>query len=156
MTNTRFPIPESVQRDFRDRLRRLREGSSLTKTELTTTANISASTLQNYENHDLSTMPVGFLYKLAEAYNVNFVDLLSYVFSGTTDDRDLERRANANDDQRFVTMIMAQLPSDLQRLLRDQADALANYAVTATATPKPRSLARHNTREMLQRVANAS
>lgn len=72
-----FRIPEEHQKDMRKRLRMLRESRDIQKIEVKT---LTAGTLVNYEEHDISSARVGDLFKLAEEYGVEPQDLITYLF----------------------------------------------------------------------------
>lgn len=129
----KYQVPQATQAPWRERMKRLREGSSLMKSVLQAEYGFATGTINNYENHDLSTMQIGYLWRLSEALNIPFVDMMTYIFTdhdnvGST----ATQRAEATEDERFVTMVMHRLPPELQSMVREQVTAVADYSMTST------------------------
>lgn len=153
----RRAIPEKYQKPWRERLKRLREGSFLTKTDLQADYGFHTGTMYNYETRDLSTMQISYLFQYAQALQIPFVDLIKYVFTDTDDlTSTAVQRANTSDDERFVHMVMSQLSPDLQRLAREQLASIANYAIVHTSDNVivKRPMPKANPREILSAIAH--
>lgn len=70
-------IPEDYQANLRKRLRQVREGLGILKTQVKA---ISDSSLTGYENRDISTMKLGDLHALSQEYGWSMAEMAIFLF----------------------------------------------------------------------------
>lgn len=145
------PIPEDHQREMRLRLRMLRESRGIQKSDVTT---VSAGTLVNYEEHDLSTARFGDMYALAEEYGVSPKELMTFLFSDDGYDPELtptQRR------MRRIETYLTSLDDTHQELATDLVHRVVTHTVDQRQQKPPAKAPKHVAREQTakQRVRAA-
>lgn len=115
-------IPEQVQQNIRERMRLLRLSRGRQLSELDPDEHmVAATTLGSYELHDMSSMRLYHLYGLAQFLDINFLELIAYLFDTEGNDSLI---ANRQTNSERIVRLMGYLSEDDQKLACDLVDAV--------------------------------
>lgn len=115
-------IPREIQEPIRERLRLLRLSRGRQQVDLDQSIHLIApTTLANFENHDISTIRLYHLYGLAKFLDINFLELIAYLFDVESNDTLLATR-QTNTDR--MSRLLGYLSEDDQKLALTLVDAV--------------------------------
>lgn len=115
-------LPQEIQEPIRERLRLLRLSRSRQMSDLDPEVHLIApSTLGNYENHDISSLKLYHLYGLARWLDINFLELVAYLFDADSNDTLI---ANRQTNSERMIRLMSYLSEGDQKMACDMVDAV--------------------------------
>lgn len=136
VSTRRRNVPDRQQVGMRRRLRMMRISKQISQNELDTVA--SPGIISRWETHDISTMKIGHLFRLAEAFNEDPSAFARYLF-GEAD----ELAPVANDNVTRMSVLLRSLSDEDQAMVLDVVRAIVKGRVDGTVhtgqlTPKSR------------------
>ncbi len=115
-------LPPEIQDPIRERLRLIRLSRSRQLSDIDRDeAMVSASALTTYELHDISSMRLYHLYGLSKWLDMNFLELMSFLFDSEANSS-LASQRQTNSER--MVRLLSYLSEDDQRLALSLVDAV--------------------------------